>query len=81
MAGACGGPFSCAVTPTLLSMNSSPLLSPVMTMNRPERRTSISTTVAVVARLIIALRQKPCQARTTLKAMKRTKPINQYSRS
>ena len=38
-------------------------------------------TVAVAARLIIALRQKPCQARTTLKPMKRTNGIGQYSRS
>ena len=41
----------------------------------------MSTTVAVAARLIIALRQKPCQARTTVKPMKRRNAIGQYSRS
>ena len=41
----------------------------------PDRRTSIRTTVEVAARLIIALRQKPCQARTTEKATKRTSGI------
>jgi hypothetical protein len=50
-------------------------------MKRPESSTSIRTTVAVAARLIIALRQKPCQARTKLKAMKRIRRIGQYSRS
>ena len=52
-----------------------------MTMNSAASSTSMSTTVAVAARLIIALRQNPCQARTTLKPMKRTKGIGQYSRS
>ena len=52
-----------------------------MTMNRPASSTSMRTTVAVAARLIIALRQKPCQARTTLKPMKRRNGIGQYSRS
>ena len=70
-----------AVTATLLSMKASPALRPLMTMKRAASRTSMSTTVAVAARLIIALRQKPCQARTIVKPMKRRNPIGQYSRS
>ena len=69
------------VTPTLLSMNSSPELRPLMTMTSAASSTSMSTTVAVAARLIIALRQNPCHARTTLKPMKRTKGTGQISRS
>ncbi len=38
-------------------------------------------TVAVAARLIIALRQNPCHARTMLKPMNRRNGIGQYSRS
>src|SRR5919106_4285330 len=66
---------SSAVTPTLLSMNSIPEFSPLMTMKRAASRTSMRMTVAVAARLIIALRQKPCQARTMVKPMKRAKAI------
>ncbi len=69
------------MTATLLSMNSSPEFNPLITMNSADSSTSIRITVAVAARLIIALRQKPCQARTTLKPMKRMKRIGQYSRS
>jgi hypothetical protein len=70
-----------AVTATLLSMKASPWFSPLMTMNSADSRTSMRITVAVAARLIIALRQKPCQARTMLKPMKRRNGIGQYSRS
>ena len=69
------------MTATLLSMNASPAFRPLMTMKRAASRTSMRTTVAVAARLIIALRQKPCQARTTVKPTKRRKRIGQYSRS
>ena len=69
------------MTATLLSMNSSPELSPVITMKSADRRTSMRMTVAVAARLIIALRQKPCHARTMLNPTKRTNGIGQYSRS
>ena len=72
---------SWAVTATLLSMKARPALRPLITMKSAASRTSISTTVAVAARLIIALRQKPCQARTIVKPMKRRNPIDQYSRS
>ena len=44
-------------------------------MNSAASSTSIRITVAVAARLIIALRQKPCQARTTLNPMKRANAI------
>src|SRR5688500_56288 len=66
---------SWAVTATLLSMNSRPALRPLITMNSAASSTSIRITVAVAARLIIALRQKPCQARTTLNPMKRANAI------
>ena len=69
------------MTATLLSMNSRPEFSPLMTMNSAASSTSIRITVAVAARLIIALRQNPCHARTTLKPMKRRNGIGQYSRS
>ena len=72
---------SWAVTATLLSMNSSPAFSPLITMNSAASSTSMRMTVAVAARLIIALRQKPCQARTALKPTNRRKAIGQYSRS
>jgi hypothetical protein len=39
-------------------------------IQKPASSRSIRTIVAVAARLITALRQKPCQARLTLKTMK-----------
>src|ERR1035437_3564121 len=44
--------------------------SPASIRINPESRTSISTIVAMAARLIRPLRQNPCQARRRLKAMK-----------
>src|SRR4051794_38085364 len=57
-----------ATTETFCSTNSSPARRPAWTIQKPARSISINVIVAVAARLIAALRQKPCQARRTLKA-------------
>ena len=43
-------------------------------IQKPDRSSSMSTIVAVAARLMTALRQKPSQARLTLKTMKEITP-------
>jgi hypothetical protein len=65
-----------AVTPTLLSMYARPELSPPSTMTSPDRRTSMRMTVAVAARLIIRLRQKPWPARTRVNPRNLRKPMS-----
>ena len=52
----------------LLLHEGEPREQPVWTIQKPASSSSIRVIVAVAARLIAALRQKPCQARDTLKA-------------
>src|SRR6185369_3099567 len=57
-----------ATTPTLFSTYRSEARKPACTIQKEASRRSISIIVAVAARLMAALRQKPCQARRMLKA-------------
>src|SRR5512140_2537227 len=59
-----------ATTWTFCSAKSSPASRPAWTTQNPARSMSIRVIVAVAARLIAALRQKPCQARWMLKPRK-----------
>src|SRR4051794_8577339 len=54
---------------TFDSVKSRAALRPVWMIQKPASSRSISTIVAVAARLISALRQKPCHARLRLKPM------------
>jgi hypothetical protein len=63
-----------ATTSTFCSVNWSPASRPVWMIQKPASSSSIRTMVAVAARLITALRQKPCQARPTLNRTKEITP-------
>ena len=59
--------FRSATTSTFDSVKSRLAWRPVWRIQKPARSMSIRTIVAVAARLMSALRQKPCQARRRLK--------------
>src|SRR3954454_9663506 len=59
-----------ATTPTFSSTYDRLARNPAWTIQNPASSSSISVIVAVAARLIAALRQKPCQAREMLKNRK-----------
>src|SRR5215218_3960942 len=67
-----------ATTSTFCSVKSRADSKPVWMIQNPASRTSISTMVAVAARLINAFRQNPCHARRRLNT---TNPIIRLARS